>query len=82
MQAPPTPTGTDQAEAEAPIPIETVSDPNINRTVTLRRKAAKRTLPFDLAAEELDLVSQDEDNPVRKKPRLEVPLPPAMGIIH
>jgi hypothetical protein len=40
----------------------------------LRRKAAKRTLPFDLAAEEL-LVSQAEDNPARKKPRLEEPLP-------
>jgi hypothetical protein len=45
----------------------------------MRRKAAKRTLPFDLTAEELLLVSsqppQDEDIPARKKPRLEEPLP-------
>jgi hypothetical protein len=75
MQNPPTPVEGD----EAPIPTETVSDPNMNRTVPLRRKAAKRTLPFDLTAEELDLVSptppQDEDIPGRKKRRLEEPLP-------
>jgi hypothetical protein len=46
----------------------------MNRLVMLRRKAAKRTLPFDLTAEEL-LVSQDDDIPAaRKKPRLEEPL--------
>jgi hypothetical protein len=46
-------------EAEASIPTETtVSNkcPNMNRTVTVHRKAAKRTLPFDLAVEELHLV--------------------------
>jgi hypothetical protein len=62
----------------APIlPTETASmsdDPNMNHTVKTRRKAATRTLPFELTAEEL-LVSQDEDNPARKKPRLEEPLP-------
>jgi hypothetical protein len=70
MQAPLTPTG----QAEAPIPLETVSNgSNTNRIVEVRRKAAKRSLPFDLAAEEL-LVSQKDDNPARKKPRLEEPL--------
>jgi hypothetical protein len=75
---------TDQAgaEGEASITTETTvtSDgPNWNRTVAVRRKAAKRTHPFDLAAGELHLVSstpQAEDIPAaRKKPRLEKPLP-------
>jgi hypothetical protein len=71
MQGPPTPTGQD----EASIPSETVSnDSDMNRTVTNSRKAAKRSLPWDLKAGEL-LVSQDEDNLARKKPRLEEPLP-------
>jgi hypothetical protein len=69
---------TGQAEAEA-----SNNGPNLNRTVTVRRKAAKRTHPFDLAAEELHLVPssslsspQAEDiQPARKKPRLEEPLP-------
>jgi hypothetical protein len=71
VQGSPTPTG----QAEASIPTENVrDDSNMNRTVAVRRKVAKRTLPFDLRAGEL-LVSQDEDNPARKKPRLEEPLP-------
>jgi hypothetical protein len=57
-------------KAEASISMETVSNGNephlIDDTVPLHRKATKRG--------EL-LVSQDEDNPVRKKPRLEEPLP-------
>jgi hypothetical protein len=59
---------------EPPVPTaEAVSsDPNMNRTVVVCRKAAKRTLPFDLAAGELLLVSHI---PARKKPRLEKPLP-------
>ncbi len=69
---------TDQAEAEA-----SNNGLNLNRTVTVRRNAAKRTHPFDLAAEELHLVPssslsspQAEDiPPARKKPRLEEPLP-------
>jgi hypothetical protein len=69
MQAAPPP--------EDPIPPETVS----NATLMLRRKAAKRTLPFDLAAGELHLVPssssslQAEDIPATKKRRLEKPLP-------
>jgi hypothetical protein len=59
---------------------------NMNRKVAARRKAAKRTNPFDLEAEELHehLMSpslspqEDEDIPAaRKKPRLEVHLPTA-----
>jgi hypothetical protein len=69
---------TDQAEAT--VPEETVSNdsPNWNRTVAVRRKAAKRTSPFELTAEELHLVSSSspaEDLPARKKLRLEEPLP-------
>jgi hypothetical protein len=62
---------------EALIPTEIVSDgPNLNRAVKEGRKAAKRTLPWDLAAGELDLVSPQpraEDIPARKKRRLEEP---------
>jgi hypothetical protein len=69
---------TDQAEAT--VPEETVSDdsPNWNRSVVVRRKAAKRTNPFELTAEELHLMSSSslaEDLPARKKLRLEEPLP-------
>jgi hypothetical protein len=86
MQTPPPPTDQTEAEAEAEaaIPIDPMSneDTNINRTVILSRKAAKRTLPWDLEAGELDLVSspspQAEDIPAaRKKRRLEEPLPEA-----
>jgi hypothetical protein len=45
---------------------------NWTRTVRVSRKAAKRTHPFGLAVEELDLVPHI---PARKKPRLEKPLP-------
>jgi hypothetical protein len=75
---------TDQAEAEPVIPQDTVisspdmtvsNNTNMNRTAAIvRRKAATRTRPWDQAVGEL-LVSQDEDNPARKKPRLEEPLP-------
>jgi hypothetical protein len=81
MQAPPSPP-SNQAEAEAIIPMEIVSneDANMNGTVIISRKAANRTLPWDLAAEELLLLSsqlpQAEDIPAaRKKQRLDEPLP-------
>jgi hypothetical protein len=79
---------TDQAEAktEASIPMEAVSssniDPNWNRTVNVRRKAAKRTFPFDRAAGELlNLVPSSSSSPqaedipaaARKKQRIEEP---------
>jgi hypothetical protein len=71
---------TDQAEASMPTETTLTNNdngPDWNRPVKVRRKAAKRTLPFDLTVDELDLVSppQAEDIPVRKKPRLEKPLP-------
>jgi hypothetical protein len=73
---------TDQAKAEAPIPIKTESnDADTNCTVAAHRKAAKRTLPWDLVAGELHLMSsqppQNEEipAPARKKPRLEEPVP-------
>jgi hypothetical protein len=67
-------------EAEGSIPMETVSNngSNLDRTFAERRKAAKRTLPWDLAGDELNLVSprpppQAQDTPATKKPRLEEP---------
>jgi hypothetical protein len=69
-------TGTEIQEPtkdhEASIPTENVRDsPNLSRTVTVRQKAAKRTLPLDLAARELDILSppppQAEDIPARMK---------------
>jgi hypothetical protein len=79
MQALPTPTEDD----DAPIPPDTVSnDANTNPSVRLRRKAAKRTLPWDQAAGELDRMPsswspQAEDIPAvaTKKLRLEELLP-------
>jgi hypothetical protein len=74
---------TEEAEdVEASISTENARegpDENLNRTSTVRRKAAKGTLPWDLKAGELDLVSPqsqaEEIAAARKKPRLEEPLP-------
>jgi hypothetical protein len=76
MQGPPNPTEED----EASVPTEPVPDDphSSGGAFMLRRRAAKRTVPWDLAAEELDLLSpppQAVDIPARKKPRLEEPLP-------
>jgi hypothetical protein len=73
------PTEDDEDEASISMENET-EDPNLNRIFAVRRKAAKRTLPWDLAADDLDLVPssspQAEDIPTaRKTPRLEEPLP-------
>jgi hypothetical protein len=74
MQVPPTPTEDD----EASLPTDHVRNgPNLNRTLTVRRKAAKRTLPWDLTEDEIQLAlprSQDEDTRATKRPRLEEPL--------
>jgi hypothetical protein len=51
--------------------------PNLNRTFTVRRKAAKRILPWDLPVDEIQLVlprPQDEDTRETKRPRLEEPV--------
>jgi hypothetical protein len=59
--------------------VSSNDDANINGTFAVRRISAKRTLPWDLEAGELDLVSspppQAEDNPASRKLRLEEPLP-------
>jgi hypothetical protein len=77
----PNPTPATKDEEVSIPPTENVSDaPNLN-TVIKHRKAAKRTLPWDLPADELELVSppppppppQDEDIRTRKKPRLAEP---------
>jgi hypothetical protein len=60
-------------EAEAFIPMENVRDgPNLNRTFTVRRKAAKRTEPwYNYLASPPPPSPQDEAIPARKKPRLD-----------
>jgi hypothetical protein len=78
--------GPTTEEAEASVSTEhvregpdTVTSQNtVNGSVAVRRKVAKRTLPWDLSAGELDLVSppsppQAEVIPATKKPRLEEP---------
>jgi hypothetical protein len=77
MQGPSaTPTEGDQAS----IPTEhALNSPNLNRTFTVRRKAAKRTFPWELTADEIQLAlprPQDEDTRETKRPRrLEEPVP-------
>jgi hypothetical protein len=82
MQDPSTPTEVD--EAEASIPTEHGRDgpnTNLNCTFTVRQKAEKRTFPWKLTADEIQLASprprdEDEDEEIRetKRPRLEEPL--------
>jgi hypothetical protein len=68
-------------ETEASMPTKNVrkgpsQNQYTNGTFKVPRKAAKRTLPFDLTAGELHLVKKlrlDEDIRARKKPRLEEP---------
>jgi hypothetical protein len=63
------------------IPTECVRNgPNLNCTFTVRRRAAKRTVPGDLPADEIQLAlprPQDEDEDPREtqRPRLEEPFP-------
>jgi hypothetical protein len=57
---------------------DTATSLNANAAFAVRRKGAKRTLPWALAAEELDLVSSPPSKaeivPARKKSRLEEPI--------
>jgi hypothetical protein len=70
------------SQAEAPIPTEAVSNgPNLNRTVTVCRKVAKRSDPLYIEppppqniAAPLPPTPQAEDIPVTQKPRVEEPL--------
>jgi hypothetical protein len=60
-------------EAEASISTENMREgPDLNGAIPEHRKAAKRTLPWDLASGELRLVAHI---PARKKPRIEELLP-------
>jgi hypothetical protein len=62
-------------QAEASIPMETVSNgPNLNPTVTVYRKATKRTFPWDKAAGESPS-TQAGEIASRKKSRVVQPLP-------
>jgi hypothetical protein len=76
MQGPPT---TPTEDDEASIPTEHVrNSPNLNRAFTVRRKAAKRTIPWKLTADEIQLAlspPQDEDMRETKRRRLEEPFP-------
>jgi hypothetical protein len=78
MLDPPSPPTEDD---EASVPTEHVrNDPNLNQypTITVRRKAAKRTFPYDLKADEIQLAlprPQDEESPARKRQRLEESFP-------
>ena len=66
MQGPATPTTEDN---EAYIPTELVRNgPDLNRTTTVRRKAAKRTFPWDLTAAVLHHASNRAAE-VRLRPR-------------
>jgi hypothetical protein len=73
------PTATPTEDDEASIPTEHVRNgTNLNRTFTVRRKAAKRILPWDLPVDQIQLASsspQDEGIRETKRPRLEEPLP-------
>jgi hypothetical protein len=65
---------SDDDDDEASISMENVrEDPNLNRTFAARRKAAKRTLPWGLSVDELELVTPQQAEEIRatKRPRLE-----------
>jgi hypothetical protein len=74
MQVPPIGTEDD----EVSIPMEHLRNgPDMNCTFTEDRRASKRTLPWDLPADELELVAppQAKDTQDRNRPRLEKPIP-------
>jgi antitoxin (DNA-binding transcriptional repressor) of toxin-antitoxin stability system len=67
---------TEDDDDEASISMENEGeDSNLNDTFVVRRKAAKRTLPWDLSVDELELVSPQQAEEIRatKRPRLEEP---------
>jgi hypothetical protein len=82
MKTAPAPANPSTEQAQAPIPPEPViNSPHLNRTLTLRRKAANRTDPLYLApppqniAAPLSLSLQAEEISATKKPRVEESLP-------
>jgi hypothetical protein len=75
MEDPPTPPTEDDQASVPPTEHHVRDDPNLNRAITVRRKAAKRTFPYDLKIGEtiqlaLPRPPQAEDIRARKKPRL------------
>jgi hypothetical protein len=65
---------TEDDDDEASISMENEEeDTNLNDTFVVRRKAAKRTLPWDLSVDELELMSPPQAEAIRatKRPRLE-----------
>jgi hypothetical protein len=75
-QGPPNPTGDDDASIAMEYGVQ--DSPNRNRTFIVRRKAAKRILPWDLPVDEIQLASiqpHEEDSPATKRPRLFEPFP-------
>jgi hypothetical protein len=77
MQGPSTPTLTEDVEASIPTEHAVRNGPHLSAG---NRKAAKRTFPWELAADEIQLALprlQDEDDYTRetKRPRLEEPVP-------
>jgi hypothetical protein len=72
---------TEDDEASIPPTEHVRDDPNLNQypTITVRRKAAKRTFPYDLKIGETIQLAlprpQDEESPARKKQRLEESFP-------
>jgi hypothetical protein len=78
----PVPANTSIDQAEAPIPTDPViNGPNLNRTVTVRRKVAKRSDPLYIAPSPQAIPTplppspQAENIPVTQEPRVEEPLP-------
>jgi hypothetical protein len=77
---------TDQTKASIPT-VKMEEDPNMNRTVKEHRKAAKRTLPWDLQAGELDIVPSSAAQaagipaPASKRPRLEQEPDVSVGLL-
>jgi hypothetical protein len=69
------PSSVEHLQASIPAPVHMLTGPNLNRTFTVRRKAAKRTFPWELTEDELQLASprpQEEEEDIRetKRPRL------------
>jgi transposase-like protein len=83
IETAPVPANTSSTDqAEAPIPMEPViNGPNLNRTVTVRRKVAKRTDSLYIAppppniAAPLSPTPPAEEILVKQEPRVEEPLP-------
>jgi hypothetical protein len=71
LQGPPT---TPTEDDEASIPTEHVRNgPNLNRIFTVRHKAAKRTFPWELTADEIQLALPPPHVPRRSlRARLEI----------